>query len=885
MHRLIRSLVFLAGALAIVGCSSGMPGGTSTPQTSVSIVGPASTRLLSTAQFTATVTNSPSQAVTWQVNGVAGGAAATGTISAAGLYTAPAVLPAQTQVTISAISVATPSASGSVVENIWNPMPVAGTVTATQVGPGSTYLIDATGSGFVPTSSIQVGGSNVTTTFVSAGDLQATVAIPAGTTSVSVDISTPDPGAAISAAVSVQITPITVSVSGPASTRLLSTAQFAATVANTSNQNVNWLVNGVIGGNSTTGTISISGLYQAPAVLLAAGAVTISATSQVVSTAAGSMSESLLNPLPVVSSALGTQVGASQNYLLDVVGSGFVPASAIQVGGASVSTVYVSATELQATIPVTAGTTTVAVDVANPNPGAATSGVYTARIGTVLASLTAAARLLDQTTFGPTASDIQHVQQVGIGAYITEQFAQPTTLLAAIPSSPLPAACLASNTPYPCAESEWWTAAIRGNDQLRQRVAFALSEMFVVSTQSITGQAVPQFHNALANDAFTNFSTLLKDVTLSPAMGAYLNMINSAKPGNGQIANENYARELMQLFSTGLYQLNQDGTVQTDSSGNPIPAYTQAQVQAFARAFTGWTFSVPGGGAPTRFPATVVNYNDPMGPFDAQHDTTAKVLLNGTTLPAGQTTLQDLNGALANIFNSPNVGPFVCKQLIQHLVTSTPSPAYVSRVAGVFADNGSGVRGDMKAVIRAILTDTEARAGDTNAAFDGGHLREPILFLTAMVRGLGFINTDVNGSYFSLSGQSSRLNQEPYRANSVFNFFPPSYIIPGSTTNAPEFGIENTASAVLRLTLADAIVNNKIAGFTVDLSNTSALGMTAANPANLVDTLSMLFLHSQMPASMRTTIINAITPLTSNAQRVRVATYLVITSSQYKVIH
>ena len=274
-----------------------------------------------------------------------------------------------------------------------------------------------------------------------------------------------------------------------------------------------------------------------------------------------------------------------------------------------------------------------------------------------------------------------------------------------------------------------------------------------------------------------------------------------------------------------------------------------------------------------------------MSAVDSGHDTTVKILLNGTTLPAGQTAVQDMNGALANIFASPNVGPFVCQQLIQHLVTSTPSPAYVARISAVFANNGASVRGDMKAVVKAILTDTEARAGDTNAAFDGGHLREPILFITAMIRGLGFTNTDVNGSYFSLSGQSAKLNEQPYRANSVFNFFPPSYVIPGSTTNAPEFGIENTATAVLRLTLADAIVNNKISGFKVDLSNTSALGMTAANPANLVDTLGMLLMHSQMPSSMRTTIINAITPLTSNAQRVRVAIYLIITSSQYKVIH
>jgi hypothetical protein len=230
------------------------------------------------------------------------------------------------------------------------------------------------------------------------------------------------------------------------------------------------------------------------------------------------------------------------------------------------------------------------------------------------------------------------------------------------------------------------------------------------------------------------------------------------------------------------------------------------------------------------------------------------------------------------------VGPFLCTQLIQHLVTSTPSPGYVSRVAAVFANDGNGVRGNMQAVITAILTDSEARTGDTDPTYNGGHLREPILFVSAMMRALNFTNTAANGSYFTLSNYTSPLNEEPYFANSVFNFFPPSYVIPGSTLNAPEFDIENTATAMLRLSLANTVVNNGISGFSVDLSNTGTLGTMAANPGTLVDYLSMLFMHSQMPTAMRTTIVNAITPLTSNAQRVRIAVFLVVTSSQYKII-
>jgi uncharacterized protein (DUF1800 family) len=274
-----------------------------------------------------------------------------------------------------------------------------------------------------------------------------------------------------------------------------------------------------------------------------------------------------------------------------------------------------------------------------------------------------------------------------------------------------------------------------------------------------------------------------------------------------------------------------------------------------------------------------------MAAVESAHDMSSKTLLNSTVLSAGQTAEQDLSDALANIFADPNVAPFVCKQLIQHLVTSTPSAAYVSRVASVFANNGNGMRGDMQAVITAVLLDQEARAGDTNAASDAGHLREPVLFLTAMMRALQFTNTDTNGSWDSLATYAGNLSERPYRSGSVFNFFPPGYVIPGTTLNAPEFGIENTATVVLRLSLADAVVNNKISSFKVDLSSTSTLGALAATPSSLLDTLSALFMHGQMPSDMRSTILSAITPLTSNAQRVRVAIYLIVTSSQYKVIH
>jgi uncharacterized protein (DUF1800 family) len=674
---------------------------------------------------------------------------------------------------------------------------------------------------------------------------------------------------------------VTVSVTGNADTRLGSTTQFTATVANTTNKTVIWQVNGIAGGSTTTGTISTAGLYTAPAALPSQNPVTISAVSQASASVTGTLSEAIWNPLPVVTSETATQSGTTSNFLIDIQGSGFVQGAAIEVAGVPLTTAFVSATELQATY-AAPGTSTAAVNVLNPNPGSAASAAANVQFTVYKASLPAAARLLDQATFGPTLTDISHVQTIGLDAYITEQIGTAATLLPDV-SNPPPAVC--ATTLLPCEQSEWWQTVLTGPDQLRQRVAFALSEMFVVSTNSVAPAAVIPFQNVLAKDAFGNFATVLKDVTLSTAMGAYLNMLQSYKPGNGQIANENYARENMQLFTIGLNLLNQDGTPQLDGSGNMIPTYTEAQVQAFARAYTGWTYATAAGGVPAKYPNTTANYDAPMVALDSAHDVTAKILLNGTTLPANQTAEQDLEGALANLFAHPNVGPFVCRQLIQHLVSSNPSPAYVARIAAVFANNGNNVRGDLGAVVRAILEDTEARAGDTDPTFNGGHLREPMLYLANALRGLGFVNTDATGYYGTLSNYSGNLSEKPYGSGSVFNFFPPSYVIPDSGTNAPEFALENTASAILRLTQANSIVYNQISSFSGNLSATSTLGLMAANPGNLVDSLGVIFMHGQMPTNMRTAIVNHITPMTDMGERVRVATYLVITSSQYKIQH
>jgi uncharacterized protein (DUF1800 family) len=673
-----------------------------------------------------------------------------------------------------------------------------------------------------------------------------------------------------------------ITVAGARQVRLGGTDSFTASVHNLTNPAVTWRVNGVSGGNNTAGTITSTGIYTPPASIPATGKVTVTAVSVASPAISGSAQVNILNPVPISASATATLISGT-SYTLEVDGTGFVDGAHILVGGALQTTEFISASDLQATITIPSGTPTPTVRVLNPAPGGVVSNSISATI--YLASVTTAARLLDQATFGPTLAQIENVRKTGVDAWITGQFNTPDTPLADIPS-PLPAACLPYNSANACEQSEWWQAALADDDQLRQRVAFALSEIFVISSYNVNATTITYYHNTLARDAFTNFSTIMHDVSLSPGMGIYLNMLNSAKASKGQIANENYARELMQLFTIGLDQLNLDGTPQMDASGNTIPTYNEAQVQAFARAYTGWTYANASGGSPTTFPNSTPNYFAPMAPVESEHDSTAKALLNGTVLPAGQTAEEDLDGALANIFNHANVGPFVCRQLIQHLVAGDPSSAYVSRIAAIFANNGSGVRGDMRAVIRAILEDSEARAGDTDPTYDSGHLREPILWLTNCLRALGFTNTDPNHSYYALSNYSLLMGERPYQSPSVFNFFPPSYLIPQTTLNAPEFGLEDTATASFRLSLADLIVNNKIIGFFIDLSATSLLGQIAASsPSQLVDTLDVMFMHGQMPTDMRAQILSAIGGLKTTAQKVRVAVYLVISSSQYKIMH
>jgi uncharacterized protein (DUF1800 family) len=448
-----------------------------------------------------------------------------------------------------------------------------------------------------------------------------------------------------------------------------------------------------------------------------------------------------------------------------------------------------------------------------------------------------AVRFLRQATFGPTAADVDAVIDMGYEDWIDAQIATPATSQVQILNR---LGTVDDETGQADRIEAWLESALTGPDQLRQRVAFALSEILVVSEQSALFNqpyGLANYYDLLMNSAFGNYRQLMEDVTLSPVMGVYLSMLGNQKPNPAFNIrpDENYARELMQLFTIGLVELNGDGTVRVDGQSRPIPTYDQDIIEGFAHVYTGWMF----GGSPT-FIQPSFDYMQPMQAFVAFHDTEAKQVLNNETIPAGQTPEQDLTAALDNIFAHPNVGPFISKQLIQKLVTSNPSPAYVQRIATVFNDNGAGVRGDLGAVVKAILLDTEAR--NPPDSDEDGKVVEPVIRLLALWRAYG--GTPRDGRYdFPVLGFVT--GQAPLAARSVFNFFQPGYAPPGEIKQqglvAPEMEIVDELSVALRynvMTLAVVFWNSEVQSdlleeFAIDIDVSEEIAV-AGDPDALV---------------------------------------------------
>jgi uncharacterized protein (DUF1800 family) len=488
-----------------------------------------------------------------------------------------------------------------------------------------------------------------------------------------------------------------------------------------------------------------------------------------------------------------------------------------------------------------------------------------------------AARFLTQATFGPTGSDISRFLSLGYNGWLEEQ-----RTLAATQHLPYVQARRAElvgrgggdgfHTPR---QEAWWQNAIAAPDQLRQRMALALSEIFVVSDISplITAhEGLSKYYDQLLNGGFGNYRDLLKTVTLSPMMGQYLSMARNKKPNpeTGQEPDENYAREVMQLFSMGLHQLHQDGSVKLGANALPIPSYTQADIAGLARVFTGWGYFYPGTPPAGWFQYGFRNDMNPMMQYPEFHDTGAKTIVNGVNIPAGLTGEQELELALDAIFNHPNVGPMIAGLLIQRFVTSNPSPGYIYRVAAAFNNNGAGVRGDLWATLKAILLDYEARSPQPVTDIGYGKQREPLLRFTHMYRALKAQPPRAGDPRFFLDLRGI-IPQAALQSPSVFNFFDPNYSQAGRISAAglysPEFQLTSESNVVNQINLHFSAIfwgtwtletNAQNQNFYVHLDHTEELALLnragftpQQNEQALIDLLNVRLLAGQMSAGLR----------------------------------
>lgn len=478
---------------------------------------------------------------------------------------------------------------------------------------------------------------------------------------------------------------------------------------------------------------------------------------------------------------------------------------------------------------------------------------------------TTAVHFLEQATFGPTALEVANVQAIGPHAWVQQQVA--------LQESPVPDG-LDGNA----VRAQVYLNMANGPDQLRQRAIFALSQTIVVSANKVTnGPELTHWMRLLSRSAFGNFRQLIKDVTLSPTMGKYLDNVYNRRATMNTSPNENYARELLQLFTIGVWQLNNDGTQKLDGAGNPIPVYTQATIANFARALTGWTYPpMPGATSGNSNPEYFVGNLVPTSNAN-RHDTDAKTLLSGAVIPAGLTAAQEVELVVDNVFNHPNVPPFIATRLIRSLTTSNPSPAYVQRVSNAFINNGAGVRGDLAAVIAATLLDPEALTPDATLH---GRLKDPILHVIGLGRALNAQLGDPNSFQYVFSNLSQRV----LTPSTVFSFYSPTAKIPTAPAYfGPEFQLYPPALAVQRANFIYGILTAQFgSAFSVDMTPFRVL---AGNPAALVDKVSTTLMMGRMTPQLRQILLDATNAVPANDvnQRALGAVYLAAISSEYSV--
>ncbi len=875
------------------------------------------------------------QAMTFSVNGIAGGNATVGTISNAGVYTAPAVVPNPYTVQITSSIAKYPTAvPGAVAIQVWNPIPVLGTVTPNGFSEGTT-TVTVVGSQFVYGAQISWNGVLVPTDFVSGTELVAKIAAPNPGT-YPLTVTNPNPGSASALPLSMKVGPglvvLTIQPGSGTDVRVSNSLNLGLMVNGTDNPAVTLQVNGIAGGNAVIGTAVSNAdgsiTYSAPPIVpTPSNIVQLTITS--VDNPAVSITQniSVMNPIPILTSATPMAFDPGPATIV-LTGQKFITGAQVLVNGSPVSTTFNSGTQVTANVD-QAQPGNLDLQVVNPNPGPAASNDLIATVsGTIPTPIVApndAARFLEQATFGPTDADIRTLSLEGYPAWLTQQFAiQPT------PTEPAVEQSLIVNNP-PCAagdvvcnaalfvqnnqddslvQESFWQQSLTAPDELRQRVKYALSQIFVISSNNTTSiQNMPRgeasYYDMLGNDAFGNYRQLLQDVTLSPMMGQFLSALGNDKGNATTDPDENYAREVMQLFTIGLWQLNDDGSQQL-ANGQPIATYSNTDVMGLAAVFTGFSWNIPGNSTDTAWSNCCIYVGPgfgeellPMQSFPSHHSTVEKDFL-GVTIPASGSPDPDgdLKIALDTLFNHPNVPAFFSKQMIQHMVTSNPSPAYISRVAKVFENDGTGVRGNLQAVITAILMDPEARDSATYVGTQQyGKIRESLIRYTEWAR--AFTAQSRTGSFDVGSTEDPiyGLGEMWLRSPSVFNWFAPGYTPPNSPISAagllsPEMQMTNVSTVVGYINyMQDAIGANAQGG--PDVFSYYSTEMTlAATPDQLLDRVNLLLMSGQMSSTLYNQILAAVDaiPIPSGDQnainaallaRVQTAIYLTVASPDY----
>ncbi len=927
--------VFLALAALVSGC-----GGPSTGvnlNTIAQISAPANTvRVTQTVQLSAFYLGS-GQPMVFSVNGIPGGNSELGTISSAGLYTAPAVVPANNTVQITSSIPAFPNAvPGSVSVQVLNPIPVLTSATPNGFSEGTT-TVTVSGSQFVYGAQINWNGAMVPTTYVSGSQLIALISAPNPGT-FPLTVTNPDPGSAsASPALNVLVGPgqvvLKLYAGSGTDVRVSNSISFDLTVNGTDNPAVTLQVAGVAGGNATVGTaVSNSDgsiTYTAPAVVPTPSNVEpLTITS--VDNPAVSLTQniSVMNPIPILNTAtpLAFDPGSATVVLT---GSKFITGAQVIMDGAPVSTTFNSGTQLTATLSLTTPGP-FDLQVLNPGPGPSTSADLIASVnGTPpqpVVSENDASRFLEQATFGATDADIHDVSLNGYQWWLNQQFALPAT-----PSEPAVEQAVVVNNP-PCAAGDvkcnttlfdqnysdeglvqdaFWQQSLAAPDQLRQRVSYALSQMFVISSNNSTAigytpRGEASYYDMLGKDAFVNFRTLLQDVTLSPMMGQFLSMLHNDKGNATTDPDENYAREVMQLFTIGLWQLNDDGSQKLDTNNQPIATYSINDVMGLAAVFTGFSWQVPGDSSDDPWTNCCMYVGTgfgeellPMTSYLDHHSTVEKQFL-GVTIPASSSSDPngDLKIALDTLFNHPNLPAFFSRQMIQHMVTSNPSPAYINRVAQVFKDDGTGTRGNLQAVITAILLDPEARSTTTDVANPQyGKVREALLRYTEWARAFSAQSRTGSFDMGSTEDPIYGLGEMWLRSPTVFNWFSPGYTPPGTTIAqdnllAPEMQMTTISTVVGYINfLQDGVGADAQSGPDVFASYAAEINL-ANTPDQLLNRIDLLLMAGQMSNTLYNQILTAIEsiPIPTGDQnainaallnRVQAAIYLTVASPDF----